>query len=220
MKKFLLTATMLVGFAAVSQAQQGRVGINTSTPAATLDVVATTTDATRPDALLVPRMTRSQLYAKDAAYVAAQNGAMVFVNTIDGTATAKTVNVTATGFYYYDGTTTNTWIAVGGGAAAPTQRYEVIRGTAAVVNAAAYTVGANDYLVETTSGTAVTITLPAATTANNGRVVVVSNQNTAAGTVTVIDASGTAIAGTATVLQFRGKHFVSDGTRWVSISYN
>ncbi|MDV7697265.1 hypothetical protein N6B72_10070 [Chryseobacterium soli] len=117
MKKFLLTATMLVGFAALSQAQQGRVGINTSTPAATLDVVATTTDATRPDALLVPRMTRAQLYAKDAAYLAAQDGALVFVNTIDGTATTKTANVTTAGFYYYDGRSTNTWIAVGGGGA-------------------------------------------------------------------------------------------------------
>lgn len=114
MKKFLLTATMLVGFVTVAQAQQGRVGINTSAPAATLDVVATTTDNTRPDALLVPRMTRAQLYAKDAAYLAAQDGALVFVTTIDGTATTKTANVTASGFYYYDGRSTNTWITVGG----------------------------------------------------------------------------------------------------------
>ncbi len=42
MKKFLLTATMLVAFTALSKAQQGRVGINTTTPAATLDVVAST----------------------------------------------------------------------------------------------------------------------------------------------------------------------------------
>jgi hypothetical protein len=115
MKKFLLTATMLVGFVTVAQAQQGRVGINTQSPAATLDVVATTTDNTRPDALLVPRMTRTQLYNKDGAYLPAQDGALVFVTTIDGTATTKTANVTASGFYYYDGRSTNTWIAVGGG---------------------------------------------------------------------------------------------------------
>ncbi len=105
MKKFLLTATMLVAFTALSKAQQGRVGINTSTPAATLDVVASTTDTSRPDALLVPRMSRAQLLAKDAAYAdgnataaSAQNGALVFVNLVDGTATTKTANVTATGF--------------------------------------------------------------------------------------------------------------------------
>ncbi|GAA4151425.1 hypothetical protein GCM10022217_05300 [Chryseobacterium ginsenosidimutans] len=220
MKKFLLTTTMLVGFVAIAQAQQGRVGINTTTPAATLDVVGAPADATRPDALLVPRITRGQLQAKDAVYTAAQNGALAFVSSIaDGAATGKAINVTAVGFYYYDGATTNTWIAFGGGAPA-TQRYEAIRGTAVVTSAAAYTATASDYLIETTSGAAVTITLPAATAANNGRVVVVSNQNTAASTVTVVDASATPIVGTATVLQLRGKHFISDGTRWVSISYN
>lgn len=116
MKKFLLTATMLVGFVAIAQAQQGRVGINTTTPAATLDVVGTPADATKPDALLVPRMTRGQLQAKDAVYTATQNGALAFISSIaDGAATGKAVNVTAVGFYYYDGATTNTWIAVGGG---------------------------------------------------------------------------------------------------------
>lgn len=131
MKKFLLTATMLVAFTALSKAQQGRVGINTSTPAATLDVVASTTDTSRPDALLVPRMSRAQLLAKDAAYAdgnataaSAQNGALVFVNLVDGTATTKTANVTATGFYYYDGTNgNNVWKPVGGGGGTDTSIY-------------------------------------------------------------------------------------------------
>ncbi|WP_139166240.1 hypothetical protein [Chryseobacterium soldanellicola] len=164
-------------------------------------------------------MTRAQLAAKDAAYTATQNGALTFVNTLDGTAAGKTVNVTATGFYYYDAPNT-VWVAVGGGGASTPQRYEGIRGTATVVTATSHTVGANDYFIETTAPAAVTVSLPAAGGANTGRVVVVSNMNTANSTVTVIDASGTAIAGTATVLQFRGKHFISDGTRWVSISYN
>jgi len=119
MKKILLTATMLVGFATVAQAQQGRVGINTTTPAATLDVVANTADATRPDALLVPRMTRSQLAVKDAAYTATQNGALAFVTAIDATPAGKTANVSAPGFYYYD-SATSFWVAVGGtGASGP-----------------------------------------------------------------------------------------------------
>lgn len=84
MKKFLLTATMLVGLSAVSQAQQGRVGINTTTPSATLDVVANTTDNARPDALLVPRMTEDQLAAKNNAYLALQNGSLVFITAVDG----------------------------------------------------------------------------------------------------------------------------------------
>lgn len=114
MKKFLLTATMLVAFTALSKAQQGRVGINTTTPAATLDVVANTTDNARPDAVLVPRMSRAELEAKNNAYAngsasgaSAQNGALVFVNALGGTGTGKTVNVVATGFHYYDGTNGN-----------------------------------------------------------------------------------------------------------------
>ncbi|WP_129041999.1 hypothetical protein [Chryseobacterium sp. CH21] len=179
-------------------------GINTTTPAATLDVVATTTDNTRPDALLVPRMTRAQLYAKDAAYTAAQNGALAFVTTIDGTATTKTANVTAVGFYYYDGQTTNTWIAVGGGAVAPagmTLRAQ----TAATISDA----DLNNAIVVTSNVTFNLATL----TKTNGK------------TITFIDATGgnffsvSGVHSTAstTPLQSGGAlSYICDGTNWYS----
>lgn len=67
-------------------------------------------------------MTRAQLISKDNAYTAAQNGALAFVTTLDGTTTAKTVNVTVLGFYYFDSVTT-TWKALGGGSAVDTSLY-------------------------------------------------------------------------------------------------
>ncbi|MDR6404769.1 MULTISPECIES: hypothetical protein [Chryseobacterium] len=213
MKKILLTATMLVGFAALSQAQQGRVGVNTTTPAATLDVVANTTDATKPDALLVPRMTRAQLAAKDAAYVAAQNGALAFITTLDGTAAGKTVNVTATGFYYYDAPN-SVWVAVGGGGAAPTQRYEVIRGNTRNITSSNYTVAADDYFIITNAPSGVvTLTFPALTAADAGRVVYVYNNNVATG-LNVINN----VAGQTGMNQFRGYPVLWSGSAWIALT--
>ncbi|PTT42943.1 hypothetical protein DBR28_01515 [Chryseobacterium sp. HMWF028] len=175
MKKILLTAIMLVGLSAFSKAQTtGRVGINTTTPAATLDVVATTTDNTRPDALLVPRMTRSQLYAKDAAYTAAQNGALAFVTTIDGTATTKTANVTAVGFYYYD-SVSSTWKTVGGGAVATGMT--VRAQTAGTISDA----DLNNAIIVNTSGTVFNLD---ALTKTNGKTITFVDNTTAGFSIT------------------------------------
>ena len=209
---------MLVAFTALSQAQQGRVGINTTTPAATLDVVAST-DATRPDALLVPRLSRADLEARTSAYAdgnttaaSAQNGALVFINALGGAGTGKTVNVTATGFYYYDGTNgNNVWKPVGGGGG--TQRYEVIKGGVANVTAGTYTVGANDYVINTQAGTGgVVITFPNLTAADAGRVVLVFNNNPSSQANTI---SG--VTGQTGNNALRGRTVTWTGTQWVSI---
>lgn len=214
MKKFLLTATMLVGLSAVSKAQTtGRVGINTTTPAATLDVVANTTDNARPDALLVPRLSRTQLAAKDAAYTAAQNGALTFVNTLDGSAAGKTVNVTATGFYYYDAPN-SVWVAVGGGGAATPQRYEGIRGNVTFVTTGAYTVAATDNVIVTQSSVGVVITLPVLTNtaADIGRIIKVINNNTTATGVTYVGL--TPVGANLATNQGRGIEFIWTGSLW------
>ncbi|WP_131726193.1 hypothetical protein [Chryseobacterium sp. Leaf405] len=200
---------MLVGFVTIAQAQQGRVGINTITPAATLDVVANTTDATRPDAVLVPRMTAAELNAKNAAYVAAQNGALVFVTSGTGVAATKTANVTGTGFYYYDNAT-SLWVAVGGGAAAP--RYEAIRGTTTVTTAAAYAPTATDYFIVTNSASGTILNFPNLTAADAGRTVYVFNNN-AAGNNTVNN-----VTGIIAMTPLRGYAILWSGTTWFSLT--
>ncbi|WP_343610262.1 hypothetical protein [Chryseobacterium oranimense] len=157
-------------------------------------------------------MSRAQLAAKDAAYTTAQNGALTFVNTLDGSAAGKTVNVTATGFYYYDAPN-SVWVAVGGGAAAPTQKYEAIRGTTVTTTAAAYTVGANDFFIITNSATGTTVNFPNLTAADAGRVVYVFNNNTGA-----FGNAITNVAGTVTMTQFRGYPIVWSGTAWYALT--
>lgn len=116
MKKTLLASTIFI-LGICIHAQQGRVGINTTSPAATLDIQSNISNNALPDAILVPRLTRAQLEAKNAAYTNGtggtnQNGALVFVSdATSGTGSGKTVNVKSTGFYYYDAPN-SVWVAV------------------------------------------------------------------------------------------------------------
>ncbi|OCA69867.1 hypothetical protein BBH99_03510 [Chryseobacterium contaminans] len=215
MKKFLLTATMLVAFTALSKAQQGRVGINTSTPAATLDVVANAADTSRPDALLVPRLTRAELETKNTAYAdatttpSAQNGALVFVTGLGGNGTGKTVNVTAPGFYYYDGTAgNNVWKALGGGGT-----------VSAPVSVRTSTTG-NDFTaadlngyVFLTGNTADFTAFPA-NAGNKGKTITVVRTGTQ--NITINGISSTSV--NSIQVAGRGIAFVSDGTSWQSFS--
>ncbi|MEG0926822.1 hypothetical protein [Chryseobacterium sp.] len=79
-----------------------QVGINTSTPSGTLDVVGTPNDPTIRDGFLPPRLTGDQLKAKDVVYGMAQNGTIVFATTPVTVVSPKTSNVTSAGHYYYD----------------------------------------------------------------------------------------------------------------------
>lgn len=211
MKKFLLTATMLVCLSALSKAQQRGVGVNTTTPAATLDVVANITDTAMPDAVMVPRMTAAQLNAKNAAYNAAQNGALVFVTSGTGTAGTRTANVTGTGFYYYD-SPTSLWVAVG--AAPIAQRYEELRGNVVTTTATSYTPQPSDFFIITKSAAGTNLNFPTLTFADAGRVIYVFNDNTAA----VANTVSTNVRGITTMTQLRGYAVVWSGTDWYSLT--
>lgn len=100
MKKHII----LLGALALSSLAYDQVRINTEIPKATLDIAARPNDNTKTDRIIVPRLTREQLRAKDSNYDTDQHGAVVFVTEglEENRTTLKTLFVLEPGFYYYD----------------------------------------------------------------------------------------------------------------------
>lgn len=93
----------------ISNLVNAQVGINTPSPAATLDITGKPTSPTSLDGVLPPRLTGDQL--NDKTYTVSQNGAVVYVT--DPASAVKqigqTINVNNPGIYYFDGPSL-TWI--------------------------------------------------------------------------------------------------------------
>lgn len=98
MKKHLLLAVLMS--APIFYAQ---VGINTTTPRATLDISPRNTNGTTAEGVIAPRLTGNQLSAADAKYTASHAGVIVYATSAPSPLTTKTANVTAPGYYYFDG---------------------------------------------------------------------------------------------------------------------
>ncbi|MCW3160209.1 hypothetical protein [Chryseobacterium oryctis] len=104
MKNRLWTFAILLLGGSLAIAQ---VGINTPQPQATFDVVGAPDVTGKLDGIIAPRITGDKLRAK--TYTAAQTGALVYVTAADTTPASQTVDVTAVGYYYFNGTK---WIAI------------------------------------------------------------------------------------------------------------
>ncbi|NIF06807.1 hypothetical protein F3J23_15270 [Chryseobacterium sp. Tr-659] len=92
-------AALLGGFFATN----AQVGVNTTTPAATMDITAKNASGTTTTAegLLIPRVDRQR--AQSMTGVALST--LIYVNSIaTGAQTGTAVNIDAAGYYYYDGT--------------------------------------------------------------------------------------------------------------------
>lgn len=128
MNKSLMTLAMTIGFITFLNAQ---VGINTETPATTLDVVGEPADPLKLDGIMAPRLSGDDLRSK--SYTAAQTGALLYVTAADSSPAGQTVNVTATGYYYFDGTV---WVKTSGSGGSDTEPwYNQLTHTGATSNA-------------------------------------------------------------------------------------
>lgn len=98
MKRVYLTGAVLYSVFAFSQ-----IGIHTDKPKATLDVAATPENLAKIDGIIAPRLNKAELKAKDNLYTTEQKGVIVYVTAATGTSSSKTANITAPGYYYFDG---------------------------------------------------------------------------------------------------------------------
>lgn len=128
-KQFILLSSLMTGFAFA------QVGINTELPKATLDVVSSPADLTKTDGFIAPRLKGSELKAKDGNYAVPQTGAIVYITEALSTpnTTAKTVNVTTLGYFYFDG---SIWQKMTGGISGTTNPWNLENtSTSATLNA-------------------------------------------------------------------------------------
>jgi len=80
-----------------------QVGIGSSDPKTTLQLVGDPASATTADGVQGPSLSLAQLDAKVAAYGADQDGAIVYIVDVTTASTkTETANITTSGYYYYD----------------------------------------------------------------------------------------------------------------------
>ena len=97
MKNKLFTLALLP----LGMSMYAQVGINIKEPQATLDVVGFPGITNKLDGIIAPRITETELNKK--TYAAAQTGALVYVTIADIAPAGQTANITAPGYYYFDG---------------------------------------------------------------------------------------------------------------------
>ncbi|WP_374462042.1 beta strand repeat-containing protein [Chryseobacterium taeanense] len=101
MKHLFTAAAMFFSMTVFAQ-----VGINNTSPKATLDITAKTTDGSKPEGLIIPQLSGSNIHTATAAgvYGSNQKGLIIYATSADSSPTSATANITAAGYYYFDGT--------------------------------------------------------------------------------------------------------------------
>ena len=84
-----------------------QVGVGTTAPDSTLDIVAAnpTGASTNVDGILIPRVDRNRAILMSTFPAVTPTGTLIFINSLSSTATGTAVNITTNNsFYFYDGT--------------------------------------------------------------------------------------------------------------------
>jgi len=127
MKNNMKPIAVAIFFAAATliSAQEGRVGINTDTPKTTLDVNGKKDNsgnllAADMTGFQAPRLTREELSNKgNSLYGTDQKGTLIYITDIsNGNNTGQRMNITETGYYYFDG---DFWQSIAGTGVEPWQ---------------------------------------------------------------------------------------------------
>lgn len=211
MKKIILSMGIVISGMAMAQ-YDGRVGITTTTPMATLDIKAN--GASKLNGILIPRVTKAQAEAMGIGTGTnkLQESTMAYISDATAGATTKyTSKVDAKGFYYFDGTE---WVKVGGGASATggVAFLGPVKGnirTVANILSSEWT--ATDFTVMVSDGS-VNIQLPEPTK-NTGRIISVRNLTSTGKSFTANSPiNNTTIGGN------RGMLLQSNGTSWYVIA--
>lgn len=200
----------VIAFLAINSIVYSQVGINTTTPRATLDIVATA-NSTTAAGLLPPILKGDDIKGRDGAYDSHLEGAIVYANAPVSTGSTKTSNITKAGYYYFDG---NIWKSM---------TNSFLTGNSKIITTD-YTATDDDCVIESHAPQNVdlTIALPAATPLNKGKVYLIYNANAdvlAGGYLTIGDQNDTTVKGSRTVTEGKGKMVVSDGSRWIIIGF-
>lgn len=214
MKRNQLLVTILIFTGILATAQ---VGINNQSPMATLDITAKTTNGTKPEGIIAPRLTGDQIKAGDAQYGASQIGTIIYATAAVTTASTKTAVITAPGYYYFDG---SIWQKLSGGGLGSTPFINnVITKSGAGYSAllASDLTSSYNTLTFNTQAPTPSFTLTSLSAADTGKVLLINNLT---GTNFLINyTDDTSTAQSYTIQNTRGVTFVWGTNGWIRGSY-
>ncbi|AZZ58094.1 hypothetical protein OKE68_06615 [Riemerella anatipestifer] len=206
-----LSVFAFLGLSFVAYGQyDGKVGINEPQPKATLEITPNTanksTTASTVEGILIPRVSR--LRAANMGTGVTESTLLYIDSVSDGTASGTTVNVDATGFYFFKG---GVWVKMGAGATGAVTLQSLTGGIRKVVQAndTEWKKEGTFCLIQTTTAT---IDMP--NPANYaGKILSVNNQS---GTQLNYGGSYQPISAT-TLDGGKGHILMSDGSAWYVI---